>query len=169
MNYTAMMQRVVRAVTFDAKFYQEVKDDARLTSEALIVVIIAVVLAAIGSAWGGIGAIFGALVAGVVGYYAWAYITQLVGANFFHGTGTFPQLQRTLGYAWAPQALGLLGLIPCLGWIGVLAGGIWSLACGVLAVREAHGFSTNNAILTAFFGWLVWLVLSLIFGFLFIR
>lgn len=167
MDLTAMMQRVVRAVTFDVKFYQEAKDDVRLSREALIVVIIAVALGAIGSIWGGFGSILGALVAGIVGYYAWAYITHLVGANFFHGTGTFPQLQRTLGYAWAPQALGFIGLIPCIGWVGGLVGGIWSLACGVLAVREAHGFDTNNAILTAIIGWLVWGVLFLLFSLIF--
>ena len=30
MDFTAMMQRVVRAVTFDVRFYQEAKDDDRL-------------------------------------------------------------------------------------------------------------------------------------------
>ena len=167
MDLTAMMQRVVRADTFDVKVDQAAKDDVRLSRGALIVAIIDVALGAIGSIWGGFGSILGALVAGIVGYYAWAYITHLVGANFFHGTGTFPQLQRTLGYAWAPQALGFIGLIPCIGWVGGLVGGIWSLACGVLAVREAHGFDTNNAILTAIIGWLVWGVLFLLFSLIF--
>lgn len=167
MDLTAMMQRVVRAVTFDVKFYNEAKDDPRLTQEALIVVVIAVALAAIGSLLGGFGALVGALISGIVGYYAWAYITHLVGVNFFKGSGTFPQLQRTLGYAWAPQALGIIGLVPCVGWLGALVGGIWSLACGVVAVRETHGFDTNKAILTAIIGWLVWGLLFLLFSLIF--
>lgn len=167
MDLAATMQRVVRAVTFDVKFYAEAKDDARLTREALIVVVITVALAAIGSLGGGFDAFIGALIAGIVGYYAWVYITHLVGVNFFHGAATFPQLQRTLGYAWAPQALGILGVIPCVGWVGALVGGVWSLACGVLAVREAHGFDTNNAILATIIGWLVWGVLFLLFSLIF--
>ena len=137
MDFTAMMQRVVRAVTFDVKFYQEAKDDASLSREALIVVIIAVALGAIGSIWGGFGAIFGALVSGVVGYYAWAYITHLVGTNFFHGTGTFPQLQRTLGYAWAPAGAGH-HRPHSLHWLGGRAGGR-HLVAGVWRAGGARG------------------------------
>ncbi len=167
MDFSAMMQRVVRAVTFDIKFYNEAKDDASLTREALIVVIIAVALGALGSIFSGFGAFFGALVAGIVGYYAWAYLTHLVGASFFHGTGTFPQLQRTLGYAWAPQALGIIAFIPCIGWAAAMVGGLWSLACGVVAVREVHSFDTTKAILTAVIGWLVWGAIFLFFSWIF--
>lgn len=159
MDISAMLQRVVRAVTFDLKFYNEAEADTGLNREALIVVVTASLLSGIGALGGGLWGLIGGVAISVVGYYALAYVTYVIGTNFFGGTTNVGEMQRTLGYAWAPQALGLLALIPCLGAIGALLGGLWSLACAVVAVREAQELDTTKALLTTIGGYLVWGVL----------
>ncbi len=159
MDISAMLQRVVRAVTFDIRFYNEAESDTRLNQEALIVVVVASLLSALGSIWSGIGPVVGTFIVSIVAYFALAYITQLVGTHFFKGQADIGQMLRTLGYAWAPYALGVLGVVPCIGWIGTLVGGIWALATTLVAVREAMDIETTPALLTAIAGWLAWGIL----------
>lgn len=174
MNVSAMLERVVRAVTFDIKFFKQAESDISLTQEALIVVVLSSVLAAIGSFGdkadslvGWIGYAIVSIIWGVLGYYLWAWVTQLVGVNFFKGTADVGELQRTLGYAWAPRALGLFGFIwvlgPILGAVGVL----WSLAVGVVAVREALNIDTSKALLTAAIGWVIVAIIGGVLGMIF--
>ena len=167
MNFSAMMQRVVRAATFDVKFFNEAEQDTSLTQEALIVVAGASLLAAIGSMGGGLGYALTSAVLGVVGYYIWTYVTWLVGTSFFKGTADVGELQRTLGYSWGPRAVGLLAFLPCIGWVFALVGGLWSLAVGVLAVRETLEFDTGKAVLTTIVGWLIVAVLMGLLGVVF--
>ena len=162
-----MLQRVVRAVTFDVKFFNEVKSDISLNQEALIVVAVSSLLAAIGSITGGIGYALLLVIWGVLGYYIWSYVTWLVGKNFFGGSGDVGELQRTLGYAWAPRALGLLGIVPCVGWVFGLVGALWSLGVGILAVREGMQVDTGKAIATTFVGWVIVLVITGLLGLIF--
>jgi hypothetical protein len=159
MDISAVLQRVVRAVTFDTKFYNEAESDASLNQEALIVVIIASLLGALGGIWGGVGAVIGTFIVSIVGYFALAYITFLVGTNFFKGQADIGQMLRALGYAWAPYALGVLGILPCIGWLGVLVGSLWALATTIVAIREAQDIEIGPAVLTALAGWLVWGIL----------
>src|SRR5690606_13490191 len=111
----AMMQRVVRAVTFDSKFFQELRYNTGLTQEALYVVIAAAIAAGIGAITSGLGAVLVGVIMAVVGYYIWSYITLFVGQRLYDVQADIGQVQRALGYAYAPQLLSILGIIPCLG------------------------------------------------------
>jgi len=174
MDFGAMIGRVIRAVRLDKTLYAEVEHDASLTQEATLVVVIAAVLSGIGSMLSGLigGQGFGsavlALIVGVlvsiVGYLIWAFVTYFVGTRLFDGTADYGELRRTLGYAFAPTALGLLSFIPCVGVIPAVAAVIWTLVCGVIAVQEALDFDMGKAILTVIIGWVVWIVLSIILG-----
>jgi hypothetical protein len=90
-----------------------------------------------------------------------------VSRNFFGGTGTQDQVQRVIAYSWAPRALGLLGFIPCVGWVLSLAATIWSLAVAVVAVREVHAFDTTKAIITVVAGGVIVAVLTGLVGLIF--
>jgi len=174
MDFGGMIGRVIRAVRLDKALYEEVESDTSLNQEALIVVIIAALLSGIGSFLGalvggrGIGQAILGLVVGivmaVVGYYIWAFVTYFVGKSLFQGTADYGELLRTLGYAFAPTALGVLSFIPCAGPILAVLGFIWSLVCGVVAVREALDFDTTKAVLTVLIGWIVWVLVSAIIG-----
>ncbi|MGL4649235.1 MAG: hypothetical protein ACRC1H_07490, partial [Caldilineaceae bacterium] len=87
-----MLQRIVRAVTFDTKFYGEAKNDPRLNQEALIIVIVATVLSGIGAIFGGFISFLITMVMSVVGYYLLSYFVTIVGRNFFGGQGSQEQV-----------------------------------------------------------------------------
>jgi len=159
-----MLQRVVRAATFDMRFYGEAKNDVRLDREVLIVVIVSTIVGALGSLSGGLLAFLLAVVMGIAGYYLLAYFITIVGRNFFAGQATQEQVQRLLGYSWAPRILGILGFLPCVGWLVSLVAILWSLAVAVVAVREAMGFDTTRAIITAVGGGLILAILTGLLG-----
>jgi uncharacterized membrane protein len=71
-------------------------------------------------------------------------------------------MMRVLGYATAPRLLGLLGFIPCIGWIFPIAGWILALIAGVIAIREAMDFDTGNAIITVVISWAAAFVVTMI-------
>jgi hypothetical protein len=173
-----LFNRIMRAAMLDKDFYKEVEADTSLNQEALMIVVVVSVISGIGSFIGGlwIGNIGSALLAlivnaglGVANYYIWSYVTHFIGTNMFAGDATPDELLRVLGYASAPRLLGLLGFIPCIGWLIALAGAIWALVAGFYGVREALDLDTTETLITVALGWLVVLVITLIvngiFGF----
>lgn len=173
-----IMNRIMRAALLDKEFYKEVEADPSLNQEALMIVVAVSVIGGIGSFFAGLiagkpGAAFLALIVGsilgVANYYIWAYATHFIGTNLFAGEADPGELLRVLGYASAPQLLGLLGFIPCIGWLFVLGGAIWALVAGFYAVREALDLDTTETLITVVLGWLAVTIISgivrSIFGF----
>jgi hypothetical protein len=167
-----MIERMQRAARLDVTVYNEVEQDTSATTEALQVVVLAAACSGIGSVLGTIlfgggaqgqgGALTVAFIATVlatlVGWVVWSYITYFVG-TMMGGTATPGEMLRTLGFAMTPQVLGILGFIPCIGSLIVFAAWLWSLVAGVIAVREALDFSTGQAIVTCIIGWFVMVAL----------
>jgi len=162
-----IVDRSIRAAMLDVALYEEVEADERLTSQAIAVVVIAAIASGIGAAiQPGRRGFFAALIitpiVAVIGYFIWAVLTYLIGTRVFQGTADLGEMLRTLGYSYAPQVLGLLSFIPCVGWAFGLVGSIWSLVAGIIAIRQALDFDTGKAVVTAIIGWLVLLVLRII-------
>ena len=166
-----LLDRMRRAVMLDASLYEEVEHDQSLNRQALVIVIIVAVASGISALLGGIiggqvgRAFLGALVSvviGVVNYYIWAYVTQFVGTRFFGGTADVGEMLRVLGYAHTPQLLGLLGFIPCVGWLISLAALVLSLIAAVIAIREALDFDTGKAVITAIIGWVIIVIINVV-------
>jgi len=171
MDFATMFNRAMRAAMLDVNFYNEAEADTSLNQEALMVVVLVSVAAGIGSFLAGvIGGSIGvalvglivAVVMGVLGYYIWAYITYFVGTSLFGGTSDPGEMLRVLGYASGPRVLSILSFIPCVGALAGLAGGIWSLVAGVIAIREAMDFDTIKAIITVIIGWVIVLIITLV-------
>ncbi|MFN2112326.1 MAG: YIP1 family protein [Anaerolineales bacterium] len=173
-----IFNRIMRAAMLDKDFYKEAESDTSLTQEALMIVVVVSIISGIGSFLGGLwigkpGAAFLALIVnsalGVANYYIWAYVTHFIGTNMFAGDATPDELLRVLGYASGPRLLGVLGFIPCIGWLAALVGAIWALVAGFYGVREALDLDTTETLITVFLGWLAVLIISLlvngIFGF----
>jgi len=164
-----MVNRVIKAAMLDVEFFRKAESDTTLTQEALMVVIIVSLIGSIGSFIGGIisgdfgSALLGlivALVTGVVTYYIWAYVTYFVGTQLFNADVDTGELLRVLGYANGPRALSILSFIPCVGWLIVLAGGIWSLVAGFIGVREALDLDTTKTLITVVIGWVIVLIIT---------
>jgi hypothetical protein len=164
-----IVDRVVRAAKLDVELYEEVEADETLTAQAIAVVVITAIAGGISGAlgaiiWGrSIGGFFAALTLGpifdVIGYFIWAAITYFIGANVFEGTADYGEMLRAIGYSHGPKILGVLGFLPCVGWVFSLVGWVWSLVAGVVAIRQALDFDTGKAILTCIVGWIAKLIL----------
>ncbi len=149
-NAVNLLRRVVMAALFNKAVYEEVEHDESLGKQALAVVVLAGLANGVGLAvadYRGVGAwTQGALLKIVFGvgfalfvYFVWAGVTFYVGTGFFGGRATPGELRRTLGYASFPQALGLMA--PVWGPWAWVYGLIWSVATGLVAVRQALDIS----------------------------
>jgi hypothetical protein len=171
-----MVDRIFRAIRLDWTVFKEIAEDENAMSQAAIIVAVVTFLSSIGTAIGVLiaGEAFGRAVLSffvdwivngiLIGWIGWAIITYFVGTAMFQGKTDIPEMMRVLGYASAPKLLGLLGFIPCVGWIFALGGWILSLIAGVIAVREAMEFDTSKAIITVVIGAVVAIVISFILG-----
>lgn len=163
-----MIQRILRVARLDWTVFREIAEDQAAIKEAAIIVAVATFLSAIGSALASdkflITFIVSWLGAIVIGWIGWAVLTYFIGTTLFKGKTDIPEMMRVLGYADAPNLLGVFGFIPCVGWLIALAGGILALIAGVLAVREAMEFETSHAIITVAIAWVIAFVIMLIIG-----
>jgi len=170
MDFNQIVSRMIRAARLEVDLYEEVEADTEATSQAIAAVVIAALASGIGSALGslflrkGVAGFFGGLILSpimaVIGYFIWAFLTYFIGVNLFGGTADYGEMLRTIGFAYAPNVLRIASFIPCVGWLVALAGSIWALVAGVVAVRQALDFDTGKALLTCIIGWIIALILS---------
>jgi hypothetical protein len=157
------IQRMLGAATLDLSVYEEVEHDPNATLQAVAVVAAVAACQAVGAAGAGPVGIVGAALGQLVGWVVWAGITYLIGSMVFGGTATWGELMRTLGFAQAPGVLALLAVVPLLGWFVLPVVAVWTLVAGIVAIRQALDVGTGKAILTALLGWVVLVVLRVIF------
>jgi hypothetical protein len=84
----------------------------------------------------------------VVAFYLWAFLVYYIGVNLFKGKGDFGEVQRCLGFAWAPRALGFFAFVPVLNVIVGIVAWVWSVVAGFIAVRQSLDMDNQNAALT---------------------
>ncbi len=163
-----LVNRMIRAAMLDPRLYEEVEHDRSATSQAVQVVIIVALASGIGGAlWklltlspiDAVTGLIGGILAAVLGWLVWAFVTYIIGAKVFGGTATYGEMLRTLGFAQSPNVLliftGVLGAIPLLGGLLRFALLIWVLLAGLIAIRQGLDVSTGKAILTAVIGWIL--------------
>ncbi len=161
---SGFFNRVVRAMRLDAGLYEEVEHNPRLTGQAATVVVLASLASGIGAgAAHGIGSLIWGVVGSLAGWLVWAFLTYLIGTRLLETTTTqadLGQLLRTLGFAYSPALLNILGVIPFLGWVVRAAVFFWVIATWVVAVRQALDYdSTARAVGVAAIGWLAYVII----------
>jgi len=172
-----MIDRIIRAIRLDPTLYREVADDEDYNDEAYIIVGIVTLLSAFGAGLGAaisrtsgqgfFGAFFSdAITRVLLGWLLWAVISYFVG-TMLGGKSSIPEMMRTLAYAQVPAFVSVLGFIPCLGFLFVVAGFLLSIGAGVIAIRESMEFDTMNAAITAVIGILVYVAATVIIGIVF--
>ncbi len=162
------MNRIIGVFKLDAATFEEIEADENATMQAALVVLVIALLGALGA---GVGASFvqagflnsfaSSFVSTIVTWLAWSAVTFFVGTSFFGGKSDLGQMMRVLGFAYAPQ---ILGIIPCIGW---LIGLIWSLIAAFVAVRQGLDLDNTKAFLTIVVGFVVIILISALFGLLF--
>ena len=162
-----MLDRMIRAARLDASLYEEVEADPSSMGQAMAVVVLASLAGGIGTAGieGQPGFILGVLL-NLIGWYVWAFLTYVIGTKLLPQASTeadVGQLLRTLGFAAAPGLLRVVGFIPGIGPLIMLASALWSLAAMVVAVRQALDYdSTRRAVLVCLIGWIVQVLIIMI-------
>lgn len=164
-----LTDRMIRAAKLDANLYEEVEADSGALGQAVLVVILSSLAGGIGaiSVVGFKGVISGIIVA-LIAWFAWAVVTYFIGTRILPQPQTnadLGQLLRTIGFSSSPGIIKILGIIPFLYTLVDWVASIWMLIAMVIAVRQALDYdSTWRAVGVCLLGWVIYLVIGLIFA-----
>jgi hypothetical protein len=163
-----LQERMIGAAMLNPATYEEVEADQTATGQAALVVVIAAVSGGLASLRYGPMLVMWTIVAALIGWAVWAFLTYYIGTKFMPEPQTsadMGQLLRVVGFAMAPGVLGILGIIPFLGVLIRFVLSLWQLAAMVIGVRQALDYSnTGRAVVVCLIGFVVqWIVMTIIF------
>lgn len=151
------------ALALDGNFYENARNTPRNHQLSRRIVILATVSHALGSAVILLinMAMLPLFVIAVIingisvvgGYYFWTLTILKIGQWLRPNSPTYGELLIPIGFAYAPQMLNFLTLIPLLGAPIERVLAIWSLLAVIVAVRQGLDISTGRAALICLVGW----------------
>ena len=157
------LNRFVGAALLDVKLYKEVAGEPRYLFQAWITVLIYAMLAS----WGTFGRSGAAgtnisMISSLIGWYIWSFSTYFLATKFFRETkteidrGDRKAVIRTMGFACAPGAIRILGIIPGLGIVAIVVASIWMIVAATIAVKAALNIeNTARAAGACIIGWII--------------
>lgn len=156
------IDRLWRAAKLEVNLFEEVEADSSATGQAMLVVVLGSLATGLGSlAEGGLTGLVLGIAMSLLGWAVWAWLNYYLGTRVFKEPQThadWGQLARTMGFAYTPRLLGVLGLIPvpalrALIFLGIT---VWSWVAMVIAVRQALDYgSTLRAVAVTLLGFVV--------------
>ena len=153
---TSFVRRMVGAAKLDPATYEEVEADKSATRQALGVVLLSAVAVTVGDFHLEDVDLLTKFLGGIVGWMIWVLFIWVVGVKLLPEAETrsnIGELVRTTGFASTPGLFRVLGLLPWVGWLVVIAVWLWTLAAMVLAVRQALDYrSTARAVVVSVIG-----------------
>lgn len=157
--------RVVGALKLDPNAFEDVERDPTSIGQAIGVILLGAISVGIGNIyWGGFSGIISGALTSLIGMVVTSAIIWLVGTKLMPEPTTkadFPETLRVLGFASAPYLLGVITIIPILGWLLLFVVWLWYLAALVVAVRAVLDYSTiGKAVVVVLIAWVIGLVLS---------
>ena len=163
-----MISRMLRASMLDAHVYEEVESDSSAIVQAVLIVVVVAVargVATLSVTDNVLGIAFGIL-AGLLSWAVWAFITYMVGTKLLKTGDTessWGELARVTGFAQSPGILFLIAVVPVVGtWILPVVS-LWQLAAMVVGIRQALDYtSTFRAIGVVLIGFVAVIPLQLI-------
>ena len=162
----SLQDRMIRAAKLDVHLYEEVEADQGAMAQAMTVVILSALAAGIGSANVGLLGMVISMIAALIGWYVWAFLTYFIGTKLLAEPQTradHKELLRTIGFSSAPGLIRVLGIIPGLGTLLFRVADIWMLVAMVIAVRQALDYtSTGRAIGVCVIGWVVQILILVV-------
>lgn len=167
-----LFSRMLRAAKLDVNLYEEVEADEGALTQATLVVVLSSLAAGVGGIFSyGFMAIIIGTISALIGWYVWAFLTYYIGTKLLPEERTeadYGQLLRTLGFASAPGLIRVLGVIPGLLGIVNFIASVWMLVTMVIAVRQALDYtSTLRAVVVCVIGWIIQLLIIMLFYALF--
>ena len=163
-----MISRMLRASMLDAHVYEEVESDSNAIVQAVLIVVVVAVargVATLSVTDNILGIAFG-IIAGLLSWAVWAFITYMVGTKLLKTGDTessWGELARVTGFAQSPGILFLIAVVPVVGtWILPVVS-LWQLAAMVVGIRQALDYtSTFRAIGVVLIGFVAVIPLQLI-------
>lgn len=172
-----MLDRIIGILTLKAPVYKAVAQDTSATQQAGIIVLIASILSGIGNSLIGnqmasmipgaaavsaqrpglIPSIILSAIAGLVGWFVGSWLLAFVAKTFFKGETNTGEMLRVSGFT---HAFGVLSIVPCLGIVAAIA----SIVGNIIGIREAAGFDTTKAILSAIIAGVIAFVVVAVVG-----
>lgn len=151
------------AIALKAHLYEHARNTPKTHRLALTIVLLAALSHMLGSAAillinraSGLFLVLALLVDGlsvVAGYYLWTFIILKIGQWLKPIDPTYGDLLSPVGFAYAPQVLNVLTLIPLLGRPIELILAVWSLLAVIVATCEGLDISTRRATFICLLGW----------------
>jgi hypothetical protein len=166
-----LLQRLIGAAALDAAIYEEVEADPTATSQAFLVVALSSAAAGIGAR--GLGEVtVGSMVffsaVALVAWAAWALVVFEIGARLMPEPQTrvdVGQLLRTIGFAFTPGLLCVLGIMPAVAVPVFAVTWVWMLLAMIVAVRQALDYrSTARAVAVCALGWVLAIAIAIVLG-----
>jgi hypothetical protein len=165
-------ERVVGAMKLDPNTFEEIERDTTAMGQAVGVIALAAVSGGIGNVWyGGITGIVTGVIIALIGYVVWALVVWLIGTKVMPDPTTkadFPEAFRVIAFAAAPGVLGIVTIIPLLGWLLMFLLWLWSIAAMVVAVKQVMDYSTiGKAVIVVLIGFVLQLIVAGMLGLMF--
>ncbi|HEY9813099.1 MAG TPA: hypothetical protein V6D31_06140 [Candidatus Sericytochromatia bacterium] len=159
----SIVTTIANALSLDGNFYENARNTPKTNRIAVTIVILAAISHVLGSAIillinrAPLSILLLALVIDgisvVAGYYFWTLTITKIGQGLKRHTLTYQDLLIPIGFAYAPQTLNFLTVIPLLGRSIEVVLAVWSLLAVIVAVRQGLDISTNWAALICLVGW----------------
>jgi hypothetical protein len=166
-----MVERVKGVLRLQTAAFEEIEQSRGATPQALIVVVIVTIAAAIGGvANNGSDGILSAILSAVFGWILFSALCYVIGTRFVASPETqssWGELLRVLGFAEAPNVLGIFAVIPFFGGLIVGIGSLWSLLAAILGIRQALEIPYPRAAAVAIISLIARFVLIFVIGLLF--
>lgn len=158
-----LWKTIIKALSLQAEFYENACNNSSARRIALTIVTLAALSHTLGSAV--ILAIkrvsFPYLLPSLIvnflsvlaGYYVWTWVIWKLGQWLKPIDPTYRDLSIPIGFAYAPQTVNFLTLIPLLGQPIQLILAVWSLLAVIVAVRQGLDLSTLRSAIICIIGW----------------
>lgn len=159
--------RVVGALKLDANTFEDIERDPAAMGQAIGIIAVAALASNLGQIWRlGFDVMIVGVCSSLVGYVLWAVIVWLAGTKLMPDPATkadFPETFRTIAFAASPGLLGVVTIVPLLGWLLMIVLTpiilLWSVAAMVVAVRQVLDYTeTFKAVIVVLIGFAVYLV-----------
>ncbi len=167
--------RVVGALKLDANTFEDIERDPTAMGQAVGIIALAALASNLGQIWRlGFGVMLIGVCSSLVGYVLWAVVVWLAGTKLMPDPATkadFAETFRTIAFAASPGLIGVVTIVPLLGWMLMFVLTpiiwVWSMAAMVVAVRSVLDYSeTFKAVIVVLIGFVVFLVFWMTMSFL---
>jgi hypothetical protein len=166
-------ERVVGAMRLDANTFEEVERDPTAMGQAAGVIALSAVSVGLGNMYyGGISGIVWQVIIALIGYVVWSVLVWIIGTKVMPDPETkadFAETFRVLGFAAAPGILGIVTIIPLLGWLLLFVIWLWQIAAMVIAVKAVLDYTNiGKAVIVVVIGFIVNMIVTAMLTALFI-